>query len=1056
MDAARLDTVTVLFTDVVASTSHRTEVGEREAEDLRRRLDAAQATAVGAERGEVVKGLGDGLMAIFPAADHALRAATRVATTVEQLSARVDRPVAIRIGMSAGDVRREDGDVFGTPAIEAARLCDAAAGGQILLSDVVRVLAGSWTAHRTTSLGPLELKGLAAPVECWALDWRDAPAPTRRDIGLLVDEEFPFVGRDEELRRLEAAWSAARTTLRAAVVITGEPGVGKTRLVVEMAGRVIDDGGVVLAGRCQQGSTVPLEPFQQVFADYVTTASAADVAADAGPFAPELARHLPALAEALAVEPGPRDDDRNAERFRLFTGLTRLLQQAAARRPVLLVVDDLQWADDSSLALVEHLLGAADLGAVCVLATTRDPTGGDTGADRTVRAVRRLAGVAQVRLEGLGSGQLRALAASADAGVDVDELWRRSRGHPFFAVELLRHARNSGGGCGVPASVHDLVQQRIGQLDAATTTLLTVGAMVGYEFDVDLVAAVGGLAPDSVALDAADRAVDARLLLEVPGRPDHYQFNHALVADAVTAPVTAGRAARLHERIATALRDRGAPATRVAAHLLRAVPRVPAETAVDAARAAAHEALLGGEPEQAAALLEQALALDLGAAPAVRAELQLDLGECCNVAGRAADGVAHFEAAAATGIALDRFDLLQRAALRCSAGNPWYANADDAAPRLLRSAIERCPPDDDVTLAALQAGLAAFSIFSSRLADRDRITADAVERVRAAGDPATLASVLVSRHVAIASPLALDQLDAVQRELEPIDVALPLAVAPGDLVGVSASDFWRADGEAFHRAAASFDLAEPRLSASELAVGCQLRAAAALLDGRTNEARALAERGLRIGAWGDASTGNHLWQLLLADWLDGRLAASRARVASAYRHFGGQPMRLTSAWAAAVAGDRDAAFAALDRAGRDRIARLPELFLGSLALAAGAAAVVELGARDWAETFIDAFAPVAGLMAGVPWAPFQAGAFHVGRLWALLGDVEAADAHLTEATVIHERMRAPAYVAMTRAEHGRALRAADPDRARGLLAAAAAFAEHRGLAGVRARAALTV
>jgi class 3 adenylate cyclase/tetratricopeptide (TPR) repeat protein len=1051
MDAARLDTVTVLFTDAVASTSRRTEVGEREAEDLRQRLDAAQAAAVAAERGDVVKGLGDGVMAVFPAADHALRAAARIARTVAQLSDRLDRPVQIRVGLSAGDVRREDGDVFGTPAIEAARLCAVAEGGQILLSGVVRMLAGSWTPHRVVAVGPRALKGLATPVDTWALDWHDAPAPSRRDVGLLVDEEFPFVGRDDELDVLEGAWTAARLSARTAVLISGEPGVGKTRMVVEMAGRVAADGGVVLAGRCQQDSTVPLEPFQHAFADYAASATAAEVAADAGPFAPELARHLPALAEALAIDPGRRDDDRNAERFRLFAGLTRLLQQAAARRPVLLVVDDLQWADDSSRALLDHLLGAADLEAVCVLGTIREPDDRAGGAaERTVRAMRRLPDVTLVRLEGLGSGHLRELTTSAGAVVDDDELWRRSRGHPFFAVELLRHAR-AGGGAGVPASVRDLVQQRIAQLDDATTTLLTVGAMVGYEFDVDLVAAAGGLAPDTSALDAADRAVDARLLLEVPGRADRYQFNHSLVADAVTAPLTAGRAARLHHRIALALRDRGAPATRVAAHLLRAVPRVAVDAAVDAARAAAHDALAAGEPEQAAAVLEQALRLNLADAPALRAAVQLDLGDCLNVAGRADEGVAHFEDAAATGIALDRFDLLHRAALRCWAGNPWYANADDTAPRLLRAAIDRCPPGDDVARAALEAGLAAFSIFSSRLADRDRITADAVARVRAADDPATLASVLVSRHVAITSPLAIDQLDAVQRELEPLDVALPLAVVPGDLVGVSASDFWRADGERFRRAAASFDLDEPRLSAAELTVGCQLRAAAALLDGLTADARTLADRGLRVGAWGDASTGNHAWQLLLADWLDGRTSASRERVAAAYRRFGGQPMRLTHAWVEAVAGDRHAALAALERVRRERVARIPELFLGSVGLAAGAAAVVELGARAWAAPFIEAFAPISHLMSGVPWAPFPAGAFHVGRLWALLGDIDAADEHFVRATAIHERMRAPAYVAMTQAEHGLTLLGSAPDRARGLLAAADAFARRRGLGGVRAR-----
>ncbi len=1049
MDAARLDTATVMFTDVVASTSRRSEVGERAAEDLRRRLDAAQANAVTAERGEVVKGLGDGLMAVFPAADHALRAAARIGRAVEQLSARLERPVAIRVGLSAGDVRREDGDVFGTPVIEAARLCDAAEGGQVLLTDAVRVLAGSWTPHRFEAVGATALRGIAEPVTCWILDWKGLPMPRHRDIGLLVDDEFPFVGRDEELAALEAAWTAARMASRTAVVITGEPGVGKTRLVVEMAARVVDDGGVVLAGRCQQGSTAPLRPFQQVVADYATTVTAAEAVDDAGPFVPELARHLPALAEVFAVDSGDRDDDRNAERFRLFAGLTRVVRHTAARRPVLLVIDDLQWADDSSRALLEQLLTTADLGAVCVLATVRDPVGG--GDDPSVRALRRLPDVTTLRLDGLQAGHLATLARGAVAGLDGTDLWRRSRGHPFFAIELIRHARRRGAGDGVPASVRDLVHQRIAQLDDDTTTLLTVGAMIGYEFDVDLAASVGGLAAETAALDAADRAVASRLLLEVPGRPGRYQFNHALVADAVTDRVSAGRAARLHHRIADALGRRGAPPTRIAAHTLRAVPLVDLPTAVAVARDAAGAAMVGGEPEQAAALLEQALGLDLGTSPVLRAELELELGDCLNVAGRPAEGVPHFEAAAAVGMQTGDFDLLHRAALHCWAGNPWYANADDTAQRLLRAAIDRCPADDDVALASLEAGLAAFSIFTSRLADRDRVTADAVTRVRAHDDPTALARVLVSRHVAITSPLALNQLDAVARELAPLQVVVPLATAPGDLVGVSATDYWRADGRAYRHAAAGFDLDDPRLPASDATVGGQLQACVALLDGRTGDARRLAERALGVGAWGDASVGNHAWQLLLADWLDGSIAASRARVDAMYRRYGGQPTRLTYAWVEAAAGDPAAAMAALERVGRDRVRRVPELFLGSIGLAAGASAVVELGARAWAPAFIEAFEPVYDLMSGVPWAPFPAGAFYVGLLAALLGDVDAADAHFTTAAAIHERMLAPAYVAVTRAEHGRALLAVDRDRALELLVAAEAFGRAHDLGGLLSR-----
>lgn len=228
---------------------------------------------------------------------------------------------------------------------------------------------------------------------------------------------------------------------------------------------------------------------------------------------------------------------------------------------------------------------------------------------------------------------------------------------------------------------------------------------------------------------------------------------------------------------------------------------------------------------------------------------------------------------------------------------------------------------------------------------------------------------------------------------------MPLATGPGDLTGVSASDFWRADGAAYRRAAASFDLADPRLAANDRTVGSQLQACVALLEGRTADARALAERALAVGSWGDASIGNHGWQLLLADWLDGRVTDSRARAAAAYRHYGGQPTRLTHAWTEAASGAHDRALALLDRVGRDRLARVPELFPGSVGLAAGA----------------------------------------------------AADRSFARATELHDRMRAPAFVALTQAEHGRVLLASDRPRAARLLREAEAFARDVGVDGILQR-----
>src|ERR1041385_2558191 len=156
---------TVLFTDLVGSTELRGRLGEEAADDLRRRHDQLLAQAVEANSGRVVKGLGDGIMATFAGASDAVAAAVAIQQGIDRLnrSGKAPVPVAVRVGLSAGDVAFEDDDVHGTPVIEASRLCAAAVGNEILVSEIVRILAALADAHLRDQ-GPLELKGLQRPL----------------------------------------------------------------------------------------------------------------------------------------------------------------------------------------------------------------------------------------------------------------------------------------------------------------------------------------------------------------------------------------------------------------------------------------------------------------------------------------------------------------------------------------------------------------------------------------------------------------------------------------------------------------------------------------------------------------------------------------------------------------------------------------------------------------------------------------------------------------------------------------------------------------------------
>jgi class 3 adenylate cyclase len=225
-------TAVVLFTDLVGSTELRSRLGEEAAEVLRRQHDGLVTGAIEANRGRLVKNLGDGVMATFTGASDALAAAVGIQQALDRhhRSGASAVPLEVRIGVSAGDVAFEEADCFGTPVIEAARLCGAAAGGQILVTEVVRLLAGTGGGYELRPVGPLGLKGLPAPVSACEVAWEPLRAPSVPMPALLTDIGRVFVGRDRELERLQQLWKEAAAGELRIALLAGEPGVGKTRL----------------------------------------------------------------------------------------------------------------------------------------------------------------------------------------------------------------------------------------------------------------------------------------------------------------------------------------------------------------------------------------------------------------------------------------------------------------------------------------------------------------------------------------------------------------------------------------------------------------------------------------------------------------------------------------------------------------------------------------------------------------------------------------------------------------------------------------------------------
>ena len=230
--------VTILFTDLVGSTELLARAGDEEAQRIFRAHHDLLAKTAATHGGEEVKWLGDGLMVAFPSAGEAVRCAV----AMQQAS---HRPVhgeslSIRVGLNAGEALRETADYFGTAVVIARRLCDRADAGQILCTETVVGLLAGRTEFEFSELGKLELKGVSEPVATREVRYEVEPA-------LGVAWRTDFFGRDDELRRLSGRWSEAVAGRGGLVVLAGEPGIGKTRLVAEVADRARDAIGVLLA-----------------------------------------------------------------------------------------------------------------------------------------------------------------------------------------------------------------------------------------------------------------------------------------------------------------------------------------------------------------------------------------------------------------------------------------------------------------------------------------------------------------------------------------------------------------------------------------------------------------------------------------------------------------------------------------------------------------------------------------------------------------------------------------------------------------------------------------
>ncbi|HTZ13793.1 MAG TPA: BTAD domain-containing putative transcriptional regulator [Mycobacterium sp.] len=614
--------VTFLLTDIEGSTA----AWEADANAMGvalARHDELVEQVVTSRGGRLIKtrGEGDATFSVFERPSAAAAAAIELQDAIVHEPWALAEPMRIRVALHTGEAELRDGDYFGRAVNRAARLRSLAEGGQILCSGATAELVIDSLSDDVvlTDLGMRQLKNLARPEHVFELRLdtddehrQEVPpeAPIQRPaLPAVLAGPGPFVGRGRELARLFSAWQTTLAGGTNAVLVAGEPGVGKTRLSGEWSRQAYDQGALVIYGRCDEDLGAPYQPFAEALRSLVPCLGAQGLRGLRGVEA--LLALVPGLTDVLPDLAAPTRADPDTERFALFDAVVALLGLASAGTPVVLILDDLHWAAKPTLLLLRHLLRFGDQARVQIVGTYRS-----TDLDRSHPLAAMLADLhrdgtaSRIALSGLDEDDVTAYVA--EVGYDDEELARAlatvTGGNPFFLIEALRHVEESGGHWDpstLPQGVREAVTRRLSRLTPETNKALGAAAVVGSRFGLELVERVVG----EDLVDAFDEACKAGIVIEEPG--GNYRFNHALVRQSLLAELASVRRMRLHQRIATTLETQpGADdelLAELAYHYFECAWAGNAAKAVDYCRRAADQAMARLGYEAAADLYDRAL-----------------------------------------------------------------------------------------------------------------------------------------------------------------------------------------------------------------------------------------------------------------------------------------------------------------------------------------------------------------------------------------------------------------------------------------------------------------
>ena len=912
-----------------------------------------------------------------------------------------------------------------------------------------------------------------------------APLPSRL-VAASEGSVFAFFGRDNELKTLDEIHKRGASEHRLSVVlVSGEPGVGKTSLVAQAARTLHDAGAIVIYGGCDEDLTVPYKPWVEAITPLVESVSDDVLRRFTETNGLTLARLVPELARRLGEVSPPPSAESDAERFMVMESVVRFLAAASAQAPLLVVLDDLHWADGASLQLLGQLAHSSAPMAVTVIGTFRDsdlsrshPLTPLLARLRREPTVQRLPIVGFEDFEVIGLMEVAAGHRLPDEGVALAQALRRETGgNPFFVVEMILHLAQEGtfvqdddgiwhmtvdlDEIGLPTSVREVVAQRVAIFGEDTERALSTASVIGRDFDLSVLAAV--LEEDELDLsDLLEGATTAGLIEMTAGDTDRYRFVHALIQHTLYEDLTPIRRRRAHLRVAEVLEDSETNdperLSALAHHWLAATRLADIAKAVYYARRAGQAALDAYAPVDAVAWFSQALeVLERQGSydEHERGRLLVELGTAQNQAGIPEHRKTLLDSAAIAQ-RLGDSGLLVAAALGGREVPPRSAEADPERAAVIQAALGALGERDEGTRALL---LASLSEVTDARDWRRRLefANEAMARADGLNDAGKLA-------VAVMSYQFRAQPDALAARLDETEWACGVAQRLGDPVLRFRASFNR-----IHACIEVGDLTEVDRRIGDLGAlvertglpECRwelllTRTWRAILAGDLSTGELLNDETFVVASDLErpeavASYGGVLFEIRILQGRISELIETLTRAAAENPALDVLRVALASAYCSL--GRMEEAKPLFERDAATAFTKIPRDPTWTTSMDLFAECAVALRDREAAATLYHLILPYEKMVVflyGTIWGSF---ARSLGRLAHFLGHRDAAHAHFDTALSINERIESPYFVSRTQLDYAELLRdVGKTTEATGLVNQAFDTAKQYGFAGLESRA----